>query len=103
MHRRSNAAGTFATGCYTDTRYAARTWDHERRVVIKAEVVRAAPTCFLGGMGRSADGAVAAQPSRPSCPPGRLLKPRLRLQAAMSETHSCADHALWRSNLDLHE
>ena len=27
-------------------------------------------------------------------PPGRLLKPRLRLQAAMSETHSCADHAL---------
>ena len=25
---------------YTDTRYAARTWDHERRVVIKAEVVR---------------------------------------------------------------
>ena len=23
-------------------------------------------------------------------PPGRLLKPRLRLQAAMSETHSCA-------------
>ena len=69
MHRRSNAAGTFATGCYTDTRYAARTWDHERRVVIKAEVVRAAPTCFLGGMGRSADGAVAAQPSRPSCPP----------------------------------
>ena len=50
----------------------------------------AAPTCFLGGMGRSAGGAVAAQPSRPSCPPGRLLKPRLRLQAAMSETHSCA-------------
>ena len=36
-------------------------------------------------------------------PPGRLLKPRLRLQAAMSETHSCADHALWRSNLDLRE
>ena len=29
----------------------------------------AAPTCFLGGMGRSAGGAVAAQPSRPSCPP----------------------------------
>ena len=25
---------------YTDTRYAAGTWDHERRVVIKAEVVR---------------------------------------------------------------
>ena len=25
---------------YTDTRYAARTWGHERRVVIKAEVVR---------------------------------------------------------------
>ena len=25
---------------YTDIRYAARTWDHERRVVIKAEVVR---------------------------------------------------------------
>ena len=50
-------------------------------------------------MGRSAGGAVAAQPSRPSCPPGRLLKPRLRLQAAMSETHSWADHALWRSHL----
>ena len=45
-------------------------------------------------MGRSASGAVAAQPSHPSCPHGRLLKPRLRLQAAMSETHSCADHAL---------
>ena len=27
---------------YTDTRYAARTWPHERRVVIKAEVVRLA-------------------------------------------------------------
>ena len=25
---------------YTDGRYAAGTWDHERRVVIKAEVVR---------------------------------------------------------------
>jgi hypothetical protein len=25
---------------YTEARYAARTWDHERRVVIKAEVVR---------------------------------------------------------------
>ena len=44
-------------------------------------------------MGRSAGGAVAAQPSRPSCPPSRLLKPRLRSQAAMSETHSCPDHA----------
>ena len=29
----------------------------------------------LGGMGRSAGGAVAAQPSRPSCPPGRRLNP----------------------------
>src|ERR1700681_3550622 len=27
---------------YTEGRYAARTWDHERRVVIKAEVVRLA-------------------------------------------------------------
>ena len=48
-------------------------------------------------------GAVAAQPSRPSCPPRSAAQPRLRLQATMSETHSCADHALWRSNLDLHE
>ena len=31
---------TFFNGHYTDTRYAAGTWDHERRVVIKAEVVR---------------------------------------------------------------
>ena len=52
------------------------------------------PPCVLGGMGRSTGGAVAAHPSRPSYPPGRLLKPRLRVQAAMSETHSCADHAL---------
>ena len=43
-------------------------------------------------MGRSAGGAVAARPSRPSCIHGRLLKPRLRVPAAMSETHSCADH-----------
>src|SRR5439155_3240214 len=26
--------------CYTEARYAARTWDHARRVVIKAEMVR---------------------------------------------------------------
>ena len=36
-------------------------------------------------------------------PPRSAAQPRLRLQATMSETHSCADHALWRSNLDLHE
>ena len=45
-------------------------------------------------MGRSAGGAVAAQPSRPSCPPVGGSTPRLRLPAAMSETHACADHAL---------
>ena len=73
-----------------------------------AFILLGAPVAAQVDLGRidltgSAGGAVAAQPSRPSCPPGRLLKPRLRLQAAMSETHSCADHALWRSNLDLHE
>ena len=39
-----------------------------------AHPLRRAP-CVLGGMGRSAGGAVAAQPSRPSCPPGRRLNP----------------------------
>ena len=33
---------------YTDTRYAARTWGHERRVVIKAEVVHPRRTCAAG-------------------------------------------------------
>ena len=37
--------------------------------VVLPGVSGAAPTCFLGGMGRSSGGAVAAQPSRPSCPP----------------------------------
>ncbi len=36
---RSEASGQ-TEHVYTETRYAARTWDHTRRVVIKAEVVR---------------------------------------------------------------
>ena len=38
--RAQSEVGGETAHVYTDTRYAARTWDHERRVVIKAEVVR---------------------------------------------------------------
>ena len=40
--RAQSEVGGETAHVYTDTRYAARTWDHERRVVIKAEVVRLA-------------------------------------------------------------
>ena len=38
--RAQSEVGGETAHVYTDTRYAAGTWDHERRVVIKAEVVR---------------------------------------------------------------
>ena len=38
--RAQSEVGGETAHVYTDTRYAASTWDHERRVVIKAEVVR---------------------------------------------------------------
>ena len=38
--RAQSEVGGETAHVYTDTRYAARTWGHERRVVIKAEVVR---------------------------------------------------------------
>ena len=40
---------------YTAARYAARTWGHERRVVIKAEVVRLGRTCSAGQPARRGD------------------------------------------------
>src|SRR5207244_5568919 len=38
--RRDSEASGQTAHVYTEARYAARTWPHERRVVIKAEVVR---------------------------------------------------------------
>ena len=41
--RAQSEVGGETAHVYTDTRYAAGTWDHERRVVIKAEVVPRRP------------------------------------------------------------
>ena len=40
--RAQSEVGGETAHVYTDTRYAARTWDHERRVVTKAEGIRLA-------------------------------------------------------------
>ena len=64
----------------------------------------AAPPCVLGSMGRSAGGAVAAQPSRPSCPPRSAAQPpgsacRRRCPKPIPAPIT----PFRRSNLDLHE